>query len=434
MDATSLSMLTALAVLLPLLIGGVHIGVALALSGIGGAVAFTGNIWSGLSLPLIQALDVSSSFSLMAIPLFIALGTMAAASQLTGDIFTASYRWLSRVPGGVGLAALTASAGMAAITGSSAASSAAMTRVALPELRKYKYNEEFAVGLIAVSGTLALMIPPSITLVLFAVFAEQSVGKMLVAGLLPGLLTAFAYGIFILVRCTINPEIGPRGPRFTLKEKLETLPGIAPLLLLILSILVGILLGIWTPAESAAVGLALVLIFGVVRGRLTLKLIGGALFEAVIASSSIIMIVIGSLIFSNLLAMNGFGEAMTAWIIDLNLSPFWLFVLLVTFYLVMGTMMETTGMLALTIPLVMPIVDTVGWSPIWFGVIVVKMMEIGAVTPPVGLNLYAVKVTAPEVPIGMIARGAAWFWSMDLCVVFVLYLIPGIALLLPNMM
>ena len=434
MDATNFSMVVAMVILVPLLAGGVHIGVSLALSGIGGAIAYAGNIWAGVNLPLIQALDVSGSFSLMAIPLFIALGTVAAASQLTGDIFTASYRWLSRIPGGVGLSAVAASAGMAAITGSSAASSAAMTRVALPELRKYNYDETFSVGLIAVSGTLALMIPPSITLVLFAVFAEQSVGKMLVAGLLPGLVTALAYALFVVVRCTVNPEIGPRGPRFTLRERLETLPGILPLLILIASIVIGILLGIWTPAESAAVGLALVLLFGIARGRLNAKLIGNALLEAVIASASILMIVIGSLIFSNLLAMNGFGETITQWIIGLQLGPFWLFLLLVAFYLVLGTMMETTGMLALTVPLVMPIVEAVGWSPIWFGVIVVKMMEIGAVTPPVGLNLYAVKVTAPEIPIGKSARGAAWFWSMDMCVVLLLYVVPSIALLLPSMM
>jgi C4-dicarboxylate transporter DctM subunit len=434
MDPTTLSMSIAIGVLLPLLLAGVHIGVALGLSGVAGAVVFTGNLHIGLTLPLIQSLDASSSFTLMTIPLFIALGTVAAASGLTGDMFNASYKWMSRVPGGIGIAAIAASAGMAAITGSSAASSAAMTRIALPELRKYEYDEEFSVGLIAVSGTLALMIPPSITLVLFAVFAEQSVGKMLIAGILPGIVTGLAYILFVFVRCKLNSKIGPVGPRFLLRERLQTLPGVLPLLLLIVAILVGIIVGIWTPAESSAVGLACVLLMGVLRGRLTLKLIGHALFEAVVASASVLMIVIGSLIFSNLLALNGFGEVITQSIIDLNLSPVMLFLLLIAFYLLLGTMMEATGILALTVPLVMPIINVVGWSPIWFGVILVKMIEIGAVTPPVGLNLYAVKASAPEVPLAKIYRGAIWFWVTDLGVVFLLYAFPMIALLLPHLM
>ena len=434
MDPAALSLLVALGLMVPLFAAGVHIGVVLGISGVVGSIVFTGNTATGFNLPLIQAISVSASYSLMVIPLFIGLGALAAASGMTTDLFNMSYRWVGRVPGGIGVATVAACAGMASITGSSVATSAAMARIALPELRRYNYDEALSVGVVAAGGTVAIMIPPSITLILFAIFAEQSVGKLLIAGILPGLLSSLFYAVMIIGRCKLNPRLGPIGPKFNWREKWSSLPNVVPFVGIVLAILLGILFGIWTPTESAAVGAIFVMAVGLIRRRLSLARLAEAFVDAVVSSASVLMIVIGSLIFSNFLALNGFSEIITEEIVALDLSPFALFALFMLFYLILGTVMEPTGILALTIPLVMPIVAVVGWSPIWFGVVLVKMMEVAAVTPPVGLNLYAVKAAVPEVPISTIYRGAVFFWLIDIAVVFLLYLLPIIVLVLPNMM
>ena len=434
MDPAALSMLVALALMVPLFLAGVHIGVVLGISGVIGSIVFTGNVATGFNLPLIQAISVSASYSLMVIPLFIGLGALAAASGMTTDLFNMSYRWVGRVPGGIGVATVAACAGMASITGSSVATSAAMARIALPELRRFNYDEGLSVGVVAAGGTVAIMIPPSITLILFAIFAEQSVGKLLIAGILPGLLSSLLYAVMIIGRCKLNPRLGPIGPKFNWREKWSSVPNVVPFVGIVLVILLGILFGIWTPTESAAVGVVFVMLVGLVRRRLSLARLAEAFVDAVVSSASVLMVVIGSLIFSNFLALNGFSEIITEEIVALDLSPFALFVMFMFFYLVLGTVMEPTGILALTIPLVMPIVAVVGWSPIWFGVILVKMMEVAAVTPPVGLNLYAVKAAVPEVPISTIYRGTVFFWLIDIAVVFLLYLLPIIVLVLPNLM
>ncbi len=433
-DIATLSLLVSLAILTVLFTAGVQIGVTLAIAGIVGSALYSGNAMTGINLLLIQSVDVTSSYSLMVIPLFIALGALAAASGITTDLFNAFYRWIGRVPGGIAVATIATCASMAAITGSSVAVAAAMCRIALPELRRFNYSIGLSVGAICVGGTVAIMIPPSITLVLYAIFAEESVGKLLIAGILPGLLTSVFYAAVILVRCLLNPALGPPGPKFSRREKIAAMPSVLPFILVVISIVLGMLFGIWTPVEAAAIGVILVLIIGTVRRKQTLKGILHAFRDSAMTSASVLMVVIGSLVYSNFLALNGFSEVVTEWIIALKLPPFQLYVMFVLVYLVLGCLMEVTSILALTIPLAVPIVKAVGWSPIWFGVIVVSMMEVAAVTPPVGLNLYAVKAMAPEVPIQTIAMGSLPFWLMNILVVFILYFYPEIALVLPNMM
>lgn len=433
MDPATSSLLLSLGIIVILLAASVHIGVVLALAGMVGTYFFVGNWTAGINMLFIQSMDVSGSYALMVIPLFIVLGSLASASGITSDLFTLFYRWFGRVRGGVAIATIGTCAGMASITGSSVATSAAMSRIALPELRRYKYNEAISVGAIATGGTLSIMIPPSITLVLYAVFAQQSVGKMLVAGILPGLVLTFGYALLVYLRCWQNPSLGPAGPRFTMRERLQILPRVLPFIGIVLAVILGILFGIWTPVESAAVAVVLVAIIAFMRGRLTIPVLLGAFRDAVVMSTSVFIIVIGSLVYSSFLALNGFSDLMAQTIIDLELGPFPLFLLLLGVYLMLGMFMEVSSLLALTIPLVMPIVATVGWDPIWFGVIVVAMMEVAAVTPPVGLNLYAVKAAVPDVRLQTIYKGAVPFWLVNMAVIGILYLFPQIALLLPNM-
>ncbi|WP_019169992.1 TRAP transporter large permease [Pseudaminobacter salicylatoxidans] len=433
MDPVTLSLVVSLGLLVLLLGAGVHIGAALALVGIIGSYVFLGSWTAGLNLLLLHAVDISSSYTMMVIPLFILMGGIASASGITKDLFNLFYRSFGRLPGGVAVATVGTCAGMAAITGSSVATSAAMSRIALPELRRFAYDERMSTGAIATGGTLSIMIPPSITLVLYAIFAQQSVGKMLIAGVLPGMLLALGYILLIVIRCRINPRLGPPGPRFSFRERVELLPGVLPFLLVIAAVIAGILFGIWTPVESAAVAVLLVTAISVLQGRLGLRQFVDACREAVNMSASVFIVVIGSMVFSGFLALNGFSDMIADSILAMNLTPFALLLLLVAIYIVLGMFMEVSSLLALTIPLVMPIVLTVGWNPIWFGVVVVSLMEVAAVTPPVGLNLYAVKASVPSISLKTIYVGSVQFWLINILLILVLFAFPDIALILPNM-
>lgn len=433
-DPTYFSLAVAMTLLFVLLFSGVQIGVALGVAGIIGSFLFTGSWTAGINMVLLQAVDVSGSYTLMVIPMFIALGAVGAASGITTDLFTAFYRMFGRVPGGVGVATIGTCAGMASITGSSVAVAGAMSKIALPALKKYRYSDELAVGSVAMGGTLAILIPPSITFVLFGIFSEQSIGKLLIAGLIPGFMLASFFALYIIGRCIITPSMGPRGPIFTWKERLSSLPPVIPFFAIVSAIFLGLLFGIWTPVESGAAGTVMVLLMAFWRRSMTLKGLVLAFREAMAMSASVLMVVIGSMVFGTFLALNGFSELAAGWIIGLQLAPVALFAMFVTLYVVLGCVMEVTSILALTIPLVMPIVIAVGWDPIWFGVIIVLLMEIAAVTPPVGLNLYAIRATAPEYSLATICRGAIPFWLIVVLMAALLYVFPGLATYLPSLM
>jgi tripartite ATP-independent transporter DctM subunit len=433
-DPEVFSLVTSFVVIFGLMFAGVQIGVCLGLGGILGTYLFLGNWTAGMNMLLLQATDITSSYTLMVIPMFVLLGSLGAVSGITTDLFNAFYRWLGRVTGGVAVATIATCAAMASITGSSVAVATAMTRVSLPALRSYRYDERLSLGCIAMGGTLAIMIPPSITFVLYGIFAEQSIGRLLIAGLLPGLLTATAFAVLIVVRCRLNPALGPRGPAFTWREKFESLGWFLPFFGIVALVFAGILLGIWTPVESGAGGAMLVLLLALWRRSIGFADLIRACRDAAMTSSSIFIIIIGSMTFGQFLALNGFSARFTDWIIGMQFGPFVLFLILVGIYFVLGCLMEVTSILALTIPLVLPIVLAMGWDPIWFGVVVVLLMEIAAVTPPVGLNLYAIKATLPDIDLHKVYMGAIPFWFVVMAMIFLLYAVPGIALWLPGLM
>lgn len=433
-DPDVFSLVASFVVIFGLMFLGVQIGVCLGLGGILGTWLFLGNWTAGMNMILLQTVDVTSSYTLMVIPMFVLLGSIGAISGITTDLFTAFYRWLGRMPGGVAVATVSTCAAMASITGSSVAVATAMTRVALPALRSFNYHERLSLGCIAMGGTLAIMIPPSVTFVLYGIFAEQSIGRLLIAGVIPGVLTALLFAVKIVIRCRLDPTLGPPGPVFTWKEKVESLVWFLPFFGIVFMVFAGILAGIWTPVESGAGGALLVLALAVFRRSISFRNLIVACRDAAMVSASIFIIIIGSLAFGQFLALNGFSERFTDWIIGMNFSRFELFTVFLLIYLVLGCLMEVTSILALTIPLVLPIVIKVGWDPIWFGVVMVLLMEIAAVTPPVGLNLYAMKATLPDIDLHSVYMGAIPFWLVVVGMIFLLYLFPDIALWLPGMM
>lgn len=434
MDSATLSIIIAGSMVLILLASNVYIGVTLGMAAIVGTAIYTGSLERGISLILHTSVSVTTTYGFLVIPLFILLGMFASYSGIAADLFKADYRWVGHIPGGLGITTVITCAGLAAITGTSLGTVAAMIKIALPEMRKYNYDEELSVGVISVAGTLAIMIPPSVTFVLYAIFAEQSIGKLLISGILPGLVIASLYSVMIIVRCMINPRLGPRAAKFTWRERWSSLLGVAPFFTLLAAIFLGILFGIWTPVESSAAGVVIVFFMALLRRQINLQSLLRSLVDAVVTTSSIMILVIGCMMFSKFLSLTGFNEVMIQAIIDLSLPPFFFFVLLILVYTILGMFLEATSIIALTIPLMMPVIKAVGWDPIWFGVIIVCLMEVAAVTPPVGLVLYTVKATAPEIPIETIYRGCVPFWLCNIIAVFIFYFAPQIALLLPSMM
>lgn len=421
-------------VILLLMASGTNIGVALAVGSIVGTILFTGKIGSGLSLVHMVSVSVTMTYGFLVIPLFVLLGNIASESGIARDLFDAAIRWAGRMPGGLAVTVILTCAGLAAITGTSLGTTATMTKIALPELRRYRYSEGLSVGAIALGGTLSIMIPPSITMVLYGIFAEQSIGRLLIAGILPGFLIAGLYILLIIVRCTLKPSLGPKGPKYGWNDRWVFLIKIIPFVVVILMVLFGMLLGVFTPVEASAIGVSLIFFLALLKSRLTLRGFANAVMETAITTAAIMILVVGCIMFTKFLAMTGFNEIITEMIISYEFAPFSLFLVIVGLYFFLGMFMEATSILALTVPLLIPVIIKAGWSPIWFGVIAVAMMEIASVTPPVGLNLYVVKSTAPEVPMRTIYMASIPFWLCNIAAIFILYFIPQIALVLPNLM
>jgi tripartite ATP-independent transporter DctM subunit len=435
MDPALLSVLVAVGIVLVLLIFGIPIGVCLGIGGMAGIYVFTGGrLEPSMGTLYIEVIDITTMYGFIVIPMFMLMGNFSAQAGIARDLFDAAYRWVGRVPGGLSVSTVVTCAGMAAITGSSVATAAAMTKIALPELRRFRYRESLAVGTITVGGTLAIMIPPSITFVLYGIFAEQSIGKLLIAGIFPGFIIGGLYAVQVIGRCIVNPKLGPQGPKFTWGERIRSLIGVVPFLMILFAIMAGILLGVWTPVEASAAGVSAVFVFGIVRRRFSFNRVTAALVEAVLASTSVMVLIIGAMTFSCFLAMCGYSEVITNSIIGLGLPPFGFFMVIVVLYVFLGMFLEATSILALTVPLLIPALKPVGWDPIWFGVICVSLMEVAAVTPPVGLNIYAVKAAAQEVDTSTIYWGCIPFWFCNIIAIIIIYFFPKIALYLPGLM
>lgn len=415
-----------------LLVLGAPVGPLLALSSVFGLLIITGSFQAATSVLLATGFNVTSSVPYLVIPMFILMGTLASHTGIIRDLYDAAYKAVGRFAGGLAVATCLAAAAFGAVTGSSISATSAMGRVALPEMRRYKYRMSLSAGAIAASGTFAMMLPPSIVLVFYGIIAEQSIGRLLVAGIAPGLLTVVVYSVQILVRAYIDPSIGPRGPRFPFADTARASFRASPFLIVLVTLIGGILYGIWTPTEASAAGVAVVTLIGVAKRSLNLREIFAASVDAVVTSASVLLLVIGSLLFGKFLAFSGVTNLFTSWVIAAELTPLHLFVALLVFYIILGTFLEAISIMALTVPIILPIVLQAGWDPIWFGVILVKLIEIGAVTPPVGLNLYALKSVAPDVPTATIFRGAVPFWLCDVAILFILFLVPQIALFLPS--
>lgn len=413
---------------------GAPVGPLLMFAGVLGLFLLTDSFEAATSLMLATGYDVGSAVGYVVIPMFILMGALAGQTGIIQDLYTAAYRAVGRFAGGLAIATCLAAAAFGAVTGSSISSASAMAKIALPEMQRYGYSPRLSAGVIAVSGTFAMMLPPSLIIVFYSIVAQQSIGKMLIAGIFPGLFTVMIFALLILVRARINPSMAPAGPKFPISETAKATVKASPFILVLLTLIGGILLGVWTPTEASAGGVVVVTLIGFAKRNLTISKIFTASIDSVMTAAAVLLLVMGSIVFGKFLALSGVTSAAIGLINDANLSSIELFLVLIAFYIILGTFMEGISILALTIPIVMPIIQTAGWDPIWFGIILVKLIEIGAVTPPVGLNLFAVSSVAKDVKTTDIILGAMPFWITEIGILFILFAIPSIVTFLPSLM
>ncbi|MPZ33894.1 MAG: TRAP transporter large permease subunit [Rhodospirillales bacterium] len=374
-----------------------------------------------------------ANFPIVAVPLFLLMGYVAFHAGFTRDIYYAARVWLSRLYGGLAMASVAGCAMFAAVSGSSLATAAAMGKLAVPEMLRYKYDKGLATGVVAASGTLGSLIPPSILMVLYGIFTEESIGQLLLAGLIPGILSAVIYMVMIYVRARLNPALGPRAEAVGWLDRFVALKGTWSIIVLFLIVMGGIYLGIVTPTEAAAVGAAGAFVLGFLARRLDRKNTWAALVETVRQCANIFALVLGAKIFVGFIALTGVAGVITTWATTLELSPIMVMVMLSCIFIFLGTFMDPLGMMLVTLPVVTPVISSLGYDLVWFGVIMIKFLEIGLITPPVGLNVFILKgVVGDKVPLETIFKGILWFLLMDIFTLAILIAFPEISLWLPK--
>ncbi|MBL4919128.1 TRAP transporter large permease [Szabonella alba] len=427
--------LFAIAALLVLLAAGLHVGVAMAVVALAGTYATVGlpfMLTTAESLPYALATD----FTFVVIPMFILMGAITACTGVTAELYNAAHKWTGGLRGGLYYATTLASGAFGAISGSTVVSAALFTQIALPEMRRYGYSVALSAGCICAAGTFAALIPPSVAMVIYALLVNQSVGALLMAGLLPGLLTIGVYLVGIRILLHLRKDAAPyEVQRYTLSEKLDSLRGTWATILLAVIVMGGIYSGIMFPSTAGAAGAAGALLIGVLRGRLSGKAFLTALRDAVIMTAALFTIIIGGLLLSRFLLISGFISSVSSFTSATGLTvPVFLFGIVVL-YVVLGAFLDGLSMMVMTIPFVHPVAMNLGVDPIWFGVIVIKLIEIGAITPPVGLNLFAVVgASNGTVRASSLFGGITPFLIMEIVTLALLIAFPSITLFLPNQM
>ncbi len=417
--------------LLVLLALGVPVAFSLALTGSIGLIVTHGPDVLLNQLKTIPYRSVASG-TLATIPLFILMAEFVNQGGIARQLFDAANKWLGRLPAGVAIATVFSSAGFGAISGSSTAASGTFSRAAIPEFKRLGNGLSAATGLIAVSGTLAVMIPPSVPLVMYGIITENSVGKLLLAGFVPGIMTAIVYSLGLIIWARMDPETLPRGENFSWQEKIKALKEIWGFLVIASSIVISLYSGFATATEIAGIGAGVALVLSLLTKKLNARKIYLALVSTIKTFTMIMTIIVGAMIFSYFLALNKAPQAIVAAIANSGLPPFGILLLIIFLYFVLGCFMDQIAILIITLPLTYPIVRSLGVDPIWYGILVVKMVEIGLVTPPMGLNVY-VTSGATGVPVETVFRGTGYMLLFELVALGLLLMFPQIATWLPSL-
>ncbi|CUR47967.1 tripartite ATP-independent transporter DctM subunit [Alloalcanivorax xenomutans] len=427
--------LTGLALLLVLIGLRVPIGMALIGVSFGGLwyLMGWGVAWGSLGLIPYQ---FAANWVLSSVPMFLLLGFICFHAQLTQGLFRAARLWLASIPGGLAVASIFGSAGFAAVSGSSVACSAAMGRIAVPEMIRHKYHPELATGTVAVAGTIGALIPPSIIMILYGIIAQVPITGLFLGGISAGILTTVGYILVVMIRVKLNPSLAPDvKEEVSRREKVAALKETWPVLLIMIGIFGGLFGGIFTPTEAGAVGAFLACIVAWMRKALTWERFRNAILETLLTTGALMVIAVGASLLTRFLALSGAGDYLSSLVIGGGASTFMVLLMIVVIYLLLGMFLEPIGAMLLTLPIVLPIIGAADLSLLWFGVVLTKLLEIGMITPPIGMNVFVIKgVVGNLASTTSIFKGIFWFLVMDLFVLIFLMTVPDFILFLPRMM
>ena len=415
---------------------GANLGLAMSGAALFGTTMIIGQD-GALALAGLSVYESAQNFSLSVIPLFVLMGSFATKSGISTDLFSAFDTWLRRRKGGLAHASIAACAAFGAVCGSSIATAATMGKVALPQMAKFGYSDKLATGALAAGGTIGVLIPPSVIMLIYGILTETSIGDLFIAGIVPGFLLTLFFMVTIVVMTRINPAVAPdvaqladdfeKGPQGSSIKKVWAT------LLLFIMVIGGIYAGIFTPTEAAGFGAVGALFLGVVMRRLTLKLISECLIETVQTTSMIFLILIGAILFAGFLSLSGTPALLGQWITGLSLSPLGTILVIVGIYIILGAFLDTMAMIILSIPIFFPIVMSLGFDPIWFGVLVVLVVELALITPPLGMNVFIIRGVVPHVPLSQIFAGVLPFCIALIALIVLIIAVPSVATFLPEL-
>ena len=422
-----------IAALLVLIFSKLPVGYLMAIIGMVGFASII-SLDAALSLMARDVFSVFSSYSLTVIPLFVFMGQIAFHSGISSRLFDAAYKFVGHIPGGLAIATIGACAAFSAICGSTNATAATMGAATLPEMKRYNYKPELATGVVAAGGSLGILIPPSVVFIVYGILTQQSIGKLFIAGILPGLLLSALFVISILIWTRLRPDLGPPGEKATLKEKVKSLSGLVETIVIFALVMGGLFKGVFTPTEAGGIGAFCTLVIAVLRGNLDLRGFGQALFETTRITCMILVIVAGATIFSRFMAVSRIPYDIAAWITAFDLAPALIMFFIILVYFVGGCFIDALALIMLTIPIFFPVVMELGYDPIWFGVVIVLVTQIGVITPPVGVNVYVVSGVARDVPLNTIFKGVVPMLIAMIIATLLLIPFPWIALYLPSLL
>jgi C4-dicarboxylate transporter DctM subunit len=419
-------------VLIALFILSVPVGFAMALVGLGGFCLLV-TPEAGLSVMARDVFETFSSYSLTVIPMFIFMGSLAYISGMSRKLYQSSNTLFGQRRGGLVLSTIAACAGFAAICGSTNATAAAMGRVALPEMKRYGYDDSLATGSVAAAGTLGILIPPSTIFMVYGIMTQQSIGKLFVAGILPGIILTILFMITVILLVWKKPYLAPPGKATTWKEKIFGLSGMTETVILFGFVMGGLFFGWFSPMQAGAIGAAGALLIGLLERQITWANFKSSITDSLRITCEVMVIVAGATVFGHFMAVTQIPLSLASWVGGLSLPPMVIMGVIVLMYLIAGCFMDALAMIMLTVPIIYPVVVGLGFDPIWFGVIIVLVTEMGVITPPVGINVYVIKGIAPEVPLETIFKGIFPFLAALVVEVVILMIFPQIATILPSL-
>lgn len=378
--------------------------------------------------------DSLTNYGMSVLPLFLLMGNFVNQAKLSEELYEASNAFVGHFRGGLSIATILACGGFSAVCGSSLATAATMARIAMPQMRRYGYADSLSAGSIATGGTLGILIPPSIILVIYGNLTETDIGQLFIAGIVPGLIAILLYILTVSVLTHIKPAMGPPGERYSMRQKLMALKSVWGVLALFIIVLGGIYVGIFTPTEAAGIGASGGFLFALVRKVLSVRELITVLTETAQMAGNLMVLLIGSSLFSNFINVAGMPQTLAAWIGELTISPIAVIICVMITYLILGCVFDGLSIMLLTVPVVFPLVQNLGFDLIWFGIILVVVIEVGLVTPPIGLNVFVLKSVLPELPTSVIFKGVTPFLLADFARLGIMVAFPSIVLFLPSFM